>query len=98
MSGYMFDKLKNGYRWRPINGCPGRYTFAEGVVALTIQDIVGKDIEVLEENFTGAVDVVYYCHFDGGGLISYKKPDGYLHTLCNTDGIARKLRMLRGEK
>jgi hypothetical protein len=33
--------------------------------------------------------------FEGGGLVSYRKPDGaYLHTLNTPDGLARKLAQL----
>jgi len=84
------------YDWKPIAGCPGGYTLAEGVVPLSVDELTEGTAAVSEERFEGATDAVCYCYFDGGGMISYKKPDGYLHTLCDAEAMARKLRSLRG--
>ena len=94
----MFDHLKARYDWRPIPGCPGRYVFAQGITARTIQELTEDRFEVSEENLKGARDPVSYCFFPGGGIISYRKKDGYLHTLCNTDGMTRKMMSLRSGK
>ena len=94
----IFDELKARYAWRPISGCPGRYTFARGIVALTIRQLTDSSIEISEEEFQGAKDPVSWCHFSGGGLISYKKKEGYLHTLCDEKGMNRKMAILRGEQ
>jgi hypothetical protein len=67
-------------------------------VPLSIQQLLDSDIDVSEEVFEGATDPVSYCFFDGGGLISYRKKDGYLHTLCDAAGMNRKLAMLKGER
>lgn len=91
-----FDFLRGKHDWLPIAGCPGRYTLAEGITPLSINDLTGMDRVVTEAVFAGARDLVFYCHFDGGGMISYKKPNGFLHTLCDEDGMRRKLAMLRG--
>ena len=93
----IFEELKGKYTWRPISGCPGRYTFSKGVVTLTIQQLTGSSIEISEEVFQGVKDPVSYCHFNGGGLISYKKKEGYLHTLCDEEGMNRKMVMLKGK-
>jgi hypothetical protein len=93
----MFKELKVKYDWRPISGCPGRYTFAKGIVALTIQQLTDSGIEISEEVFQGAADPVDYCYFNGGGLISYRKNQGYLHTLCDEEGMKRKMAKLRGD-
>ena len=94
----IFNELIAKYSWRPISGCPGRYTFAQGIVALTIQQLTDSSIEVSEEVFQGAKDPVSYCYFSGGGLISYKKKEGYLHTLCDIEGMNRKMAMLKGKQ
>ncbi len=91
----IFDKLRAKYEWRPISGCPGRYILTKGVVPITPQQLMGIDAEVSEEVFDQAADPVSYCFFDGGGLISYRKKNGYLHTLCDSSGMERKLAMLR---
>ncbi len=94
----MFKELKKKYTWRPIYGCPGRFILASGIVDATISDIVGDSVPVMESVFTGALDPVFYCFFEGGGLISYKKEEGYLHTLCDKDGMIRKMEMLKRKK
>ena len=91
-----FDFLRGKYDWLPITGCPGRHILAEGITPLSIDELAGVDMGVTEAVFVGARDVVCYCHFDGGGMISYKKPNGFLHTLCDEDGMRRKLATLRG--
>ncbi len=70
---------------------------AEGLVPQTIDELIGEEIEVIEERFVNARDAVCYCFFDGGGMISYKKTEGYLHTLCDEPGMKRKLKSLRCE-
>lgn len=91
----MFEQLKTAYAWTPIPGCPGRYLLSEGVVQASLAELVHESVSVFEQEFTNALDPVSYCYFEGGGLISYKKKDGYLHTLCDTDGMQRKMDMLQ---
>ncbi|MCK5684175.1 hypothetical protein KAJ27_08635 [bacterium] len=95
MTTNMFHELKNNYKWKPIWGCPGRYIFSSGVVKITIQQLTNNINTVYEEIFTGTTDPVLYCFFEGGGLISYRKENGYLHTLCDTDGMNRKIASLK---
>ena len=98
MTQNMFDLLKSNYVWNPIRNCPGRFILADGVISLSIQDLIGVDIDVYENVFKNTADPVSYCYFKGGGLISYKKPEGYLHTLCNQEGMERKMAMLSGQQ
>ena len=93
----MYDCLKDKYNWRPIGNCPGRYVLAEGVISKSICQLVGKEVHITEETFENAQDPVSYCFFEGGGLISYSKQDGYLHTLCDESGMKRKLGMLKAK-
>ncbi len=94
----VFDKLRARHEWRPISGCPGRYIFAQGVVPITPQQLMERDVEVSEEVFEKVADPVSYCFFEGGGLISCRKTNGYLHALCDSGGMERKLAMLRGDQ
>lgn len=91
----MFKELLEKFEWTPIQGCPGRYLLAKGVIPDSIQELIGPDIVVTEEHARGARDPVCICHFSGGGMISYRKDSGYLHTLCSEEGMRRKLAMLK---
>jgi len=90
-----FDFLMARYDWLPISGCPGRYTLADGITPLSANELAGTEMNVNEAAFLSARDVVCYCYFEGGGMISYKKANGYLHTLCDEEGMVRKMAMLR---
>jgi hypothetical protein len=91
----MFEYLMNKYHWTPISGCPGRYILASGVISLSPQELVGNNITISEEKFDAAQDAVCYCYFTNGGLISYKKQNGFLHTLCTKEGMKRKMDLLK---
>ena len=90
----MFDELMAKYDWQEISGCPGRYLLACGVTNMSPQELVSTHVGFVEVICDQAKDPIVYGFFEGGGLISYKKSNGYLHSLCNTDGMARKLAML----
>lgn len=92
----VFDILMAKYEWQPICGCPGRYILAGGTTHLSINELVDGEIAVEEANFDSARDLVCYCYFEGGGLISYKKTNGYLHAHCSEWGMARKMAVLGG--
>jgi len=50
---------------------------------------------IREVRVAGARDPVAVVKFIGGGLISYRQPDGrYLHTLNTEEGFRRKLEHL----
>ena len=91
----MFSDLFARYEWNEIQGCPGRYILGKGIVRDSISELAGKDLAIHEEQFPGAQDPVSYCFFTGGGIISYQKKDGYLHTLCDEEGMNRKLDALK---
>jgi len=77
-----------------MRNCPGRYILAEPVSRLQPADIV-PGASVREYRVQTAPDPIFIIVFDGGGLISYRKPDGsYLHTLNTTEGFRRKLEQL----
>lgn len=90
----MFNELLDRFEWVPIRGCPGRFMLAQGIVTESIQQLIGQDVIVHILHSPGARDPVCICHFTGGGMISYRKEDGYLHTLCSEEGMRRKLEML----
>ncbi len=78
--------------WRPIPNCPGRFARAEGPTPLPPPDLLGEPLTVTVYPHTTAQHTVVVARFEGGGLISYLRPDGrYLHTLNDADGLARKL-------
>jgi hypothetical protein len=66
-----------------------------GLRSLSPEEILGADAELKEHCVEKAVDAVIACRIPGGGLISYRKPDGtYLHTLNTREGYERKLEQL----
>jgi hypothetical protein len=90
-----FEELKRGRGWVPIRGCPGRFILGGGPVSLQPEELVGPGCEPKEFRVAGARDAVVAARFAGGGLISYRKPDGtYLHTLNTEEGFERKLAQL----
>ena len=93
-----FDSLMERFDWRPIKDCPGRFVFASGVVDMTPEQLVSEEIDVEHQQFPHVTDIVAHCSFKGGGLISFHKPNGFLHTLGDTEGMQRKLQMLRSGK
>ena len=88
-----FSSLLDSFHWKILRYCPGRYVM-DGPSRLRPQDLT-SDATVREYRIESAPDPVAVVRIDGGGLISYKKPDGsYLHTLNTTEGFERKLRQL----
>jgi hypothetical protein len=93
------------FSWRPIPGCPGRYVLQGGLRKETFPELVSaasrSGSDETRMNMTGhrsaaAPDPVFVIRFeDGGGAISFRKPDGrYVHTLNTAEGFRRKLAML----
>jgi hypothetical protein len=77
-----------------MRNCPGRYILAEPVSRLRPIDLA-REAPLREYRVQAAPDPVVVARIDGGGIISYKKPDGsYLHTLNTNEGFERKLRQL----
>jgi hypothetical protein len=90
-----YSSLLASGSWRPIRHCPGRSLWT-GATGLLPKDLVGQADTVQAFRVPVAPDVVHVVAFDdGGGLISYEKPDGtFVHTLNTPDGFTRKLTQL----
>ena len=87
-----FDELMAKWNWKPIRGCPGRYTLSAARVDLLPEDLLGPDVEVNTFRVPAARDTVLVARLDKGGLISYRRIDGAcLHTLNDPEGFERKL-------
>ncbi len=95
MKADYFNTLLHRYNWKPLPGCPGRYILRGGISHLEPEEIVGEAGKISIEDFPSVPDPVYYSFFTGGGLISYKKAEGFIHTLCDLEGMARKMGKLR---
>jgi hypothetical protein len=90
-----FAALQRRLTWQPIRHCPGRYVLRNAPSELSIERILGPEIEIKEYRVAAAKDLVLVAGFHNGGMISYKREDGtFLHTLNTTEGFARKLRQL----
>ena len=77
--------------WRPIPHCPGRSVWRGGA-EVTLRDLVGPAVPVEVFEVAGARHPVHVGLLDGGGIISYRHPDGrFVHTLNTTEGLTRKL-------
>ncbi len=89
-----FNEIYEKFPWREIYGCPGRFILKKGY-NLSINEIVGKEIESRLYVSEKSKDPFYVCVFPDGGLISYQKEDNFLvHTLNTTEGLVRKLKDL----
>ena len=93
-----FNDLWGKHLWKPIKNCPGRYVLEGGPRKITLNDLVGQNIQILEFKIANARDTVLVVEISDGGIISYRKPDGsFIHTLCNIEGFKRKLEQLEIE-
>lgn len=89
-----YNALLEAGEWRPLAGCPGRQVLP-GAREATPEELVGRGTPIRRFEVPGAEDPVCVARVDGGGLISYAKPDGtYVHTLNTAEGFARKLAQL----
>ena len=90
-----FDQLLDRLPWRPLRGCHGRWVLSPEVEAGPPERLWPA---AAPERYRSpaAPDEIYLTRFDdGGGLLSYRKPNGrFLHTLNSPDGLARKLERL----
>jgi hypothetical protein len=88
-----FEALFAARPWQPIRHCPGRFVLAPSDE--TPAQLLGLAEAPLEYPLPVARDPVSVAAFPGGGLISYRHPDGrYVHTLNTAEGFARKLQQL----
>ncbi len=87
-----FDALFAAHPWRPIRGCPGRFSLPAGT--LPFADLAGSEPRVFR--VPAAPDEVLVARLaDGAGVISYRRADGTLvHTLGTPEGFVRKLAQL----
>jgi hypothetical protein len=80
--------------WRSLGYCPGRSVWT-GPADVAPSDLAGPSAPVREYRVDAAPDPVLVTRLTGGGLISYRKPDGrFVHTLNTAEGFARKLAQL----
>ena len=93
-----FKQLLNRYNWKPIPGCPGRFILSGGISRTSPEQLLESPADLSEEIFRSVPDPVLYCFFEGGGLISYRKAGGYIHTLCDSDGMDRKMKLLKSSR
>ena len=91
-----FDQLKNRWGWKPMRGCPGRYTLPGTEFNGSPYDLLGAQTKLHEFRVDAAEDPVVVARLaQGGGLISYRRADGkYVHTLNTEEGFRRKLDQL----
>ncbi len=90
-----FDELLLRWKWEPIRNCPGRFKLVGVNPDLPPEVLLAPGARLLELHSKAAPDTVIVARVEGGGLISYRRPDGtHLHTLNNAEGFSRKLRQL----
>jgi len=90
------EEIMSRWPWRPIPNCPGRFVLSSGRSSLSPSEIAPASVAVITEYVIPTTpDPVVVAEFEGGGLISYRKPDGsFIHTLNTSEGLDRKLRQL----
>jgi hypothetical protein len=94
--GLTLDELKRRWSLRQIRNCPGRYIVADCPPDMSPEQLLEGKVPVVPHPIPGARDLVLIAVFEGGGLISYKRPDGsFLHTLNDEAGLRRKLEQLK---
>jgi hypothetical protein len=87
-----FAAVYEAYAWRPMPHCPGRFLRAHPRVDRTLDAWLTAHPRARRHVTPRAPDPVWVLPLDGGGLVSYEKPDGtFLHTLGDADGFERKL-------
>lgn len=88
-----FADMKARYNWKAIAICPGRFILQDVDASFSLKDLLGPTIKARELKVDNARDTVLLVQFrEGGGIISYRRPDGsYLHTLNTADGLQKKL-------
>lgn len=89
------DELRQRWSWKPIANCPGRYVLTGAPRGLSPGQLLGCDAKIQEFQTPHARDTVLVVVCEGGGLISYRRPDGtYCHTLNTKEGFDRKIDQL----
>jgi|PlaIllAssembly_1097288.scaffolds.fasta_scaffold451541_1 hypothetical protein len=89
-----FEALLAAHPWRPIRGCPGRFTLASTLTPAAMLGLEPAE-PLAEHRVEAAADPVIVASVVGGGLISYRRGAGwFVHTLNTPEGFARKLERL----
>jgi hypothetical protein len=95
VAGWSFESVLRSYPWSPLRGCPGRYVLKQIGRDLAPAELLDETVHVLEYRVPGTPDALLLTAFVGGGVISYRKPDGsYVHTLSTSEGLVRRLQRL----
>ncbi|MBN1606774.1 MAG: hypothetical protein JW940_09075 [Polyangiaceae bacterium] len=90
-----FDAVHARWNWKAIPDCPGRYVLRGAASNLSIEQVAGEALAVHEVHATTTADTILVAPFEGGGLLSFRKPDGSIvHTLNTPEGLARRLALL----
>ena len=101
----LFDRFFAAFVWRPIRNCPGRLVVSRALDSTAPADVVaivlgpspddGARVLAQVVERTGRDGLVLTRFTDGsGGLLTYVKSGGFVHTLNTADGWARKLNAL----
>ena len=90
-----FAIIRSAHPWRPIAHCPGRFVLSMNEFDGSPETLADSQVATASFQSEHAADPVAVVTLEGGGLISYRKPDcRYLHTLNSPQGFARKLKQL----
>ncbi len=93
MTENLFEHLFHSFSWKPIPGCPGRFTLAEGRIHQGITERFA--LEGLSYGKSNQVrDPFAFVSVDGAGMISYYSAEGWMHTLCTPEGYQRKMQSM----
>jgi hypothetical protein len=90
------QELLAARKWKLIPNCPGRYVLKKPEPTLSPAQLANVDYAPRESRVDAAKDLVLVLALEGGGLITYRRPDGsYHHTLNDQSAFQRKLAQLR---
>ena len=78
------------FDWKEIRDCPGRFMLRDRRNGSAITKLI-TSLGSVEFQTEKAPDPVLVTKLKDGGLISYKKEASLVHTLCDSEGFARKL-------
>ena len=89
-----FETVAERAAWSPIPNCPGRWVI-RGRTTIPLESLVGDSV-ALEFKSPHTEDDVLLVRFDGGGgLLTFRKPNGTLvHTLNTAEGLQRRMAKL----
>lgn len=97
-SGSMFSILFQKFSWKEIPNCPGRFLLCKDdnirVRFVTPIDFLDQKVNVRVFSSNVCRDKVHigrFNDFEGGGLLSYQKDDGFVHSLNTNTGLKRKM-------